>query len=156
MRYIATAAKSAVEDTMPDVSKGALALVIDKWSVSEPEKGHKVVEYAGRGLGIPDDDTEPPAGGSYMGTYEFKPNGSWHGSGTGTETFKDGSTTEYTWEEGSHLEKGTYKYTRGTGKYEGVSGGGTYTLYEGYEIYKPGTLQGCKYIDQIELPAREV
>ena len=38
--------------------------------------------------------------------------------------------TNYTdsWEEGSHLKEYTYKNTGGTGKYEGASGGGTYTL----------------------------
>jgi hypothetical protein len=136
---------SAVEDTMLEESTGALALVVDKWKVSEPE-----IEYAGRGLGIPDDDTEVPAEGSYVGTYKYK-NGSLTGSGTGTETFKGGDTTNYTWEEGP--TEGTYKYTGGTGKYKGVSGGGTYKLYAGYtyEIV-PGTLQVCKYKDQIVLP----
>ena len=110
------------------------------------------VKYAGRGLGIPDDRTEAPAVGSFVGNYEFRPDGSYTGSGTGTETFKDGSTTNYTWEEDSLLKEGTYKYTGGTGKYAGVSGGGTYELYEGYDTYKPGTLQGCRYKDQIVLP----
>ena len=27
---------------------GALVCVIDKWNESEPDKGHKLVEYAGR------------------------------------------------------------------------------------------------------------
>src|SRR5262245_400502 len=30
---------------------GALAQVVDKGNVSEPDKGHKLVEYAGRGVG---------------------------------------------------------------------------------------------------------
>ena len=110
---------------MLEESTGAFALVIDKWNVSEPEKGHKLVEYAGRGLGIPDDPTEPAPVGSYVGKYEYMPDGSWKGAGTGTETFKGGGTTNYTWEEGSLLKENTYKYTGGTGKYEGVSGGGT-------------------------------
>jgi hypothetical protein len=140
---------------MLDESTGALALVIDKWDRKfEAETGNTLVEYVGRGLGIPDDDAEPPAVGSYVGTYKFEPNGKWKGSGTGTETFKDGSTTNYTWEEVSTLKEGTYKYTGGTGKYAGVSGSGTYTLYEGYDTYRPGTLQGCKYNDQIVMPAQ--
>ena len=134
---------------MLEESTGALALVIDKWNVSEPEKGHKLVEYAGRGLGIPDDPTEPAAVGSYVGKYEYMPDGSWKGADTGTLTFKGGGTTNYTWEEGSLLKENTYKYTGGTGKYEGVSGGGTYTLYEGVSgggtSYEIGTLQGCRY-----------
>jgi len=35
-----------------------------------------------------------------------------------------------TWEEGSHLKEYTYKNTRGTGKYQNASGGGTYTPEE--------------------------
>ena len=31
-----------------------------------------------------------------------------------------------TWEEGSHLKEYTYTKTSGTGKYQGVKGGGTY------------------------------
>ena len=73
---------------MLDESTGALALVVDKWKETELEKGHKLVEYAGRGLGIPDDDTEPGAVGSYVGKYEYWPD-HWNGAGTGTETFKD-------------------------------------------------------------------
>jgi hypothetical protein len=140
---------------MLNESTGKLALVVDKWEPKEVE-GHTLVEYAGRGLGFPDDSTEPWAEGSYVGTYKFMPDKSWTGSGTGTETFKGGDTTTYTWEEGSHLYENTYKYTGGTGKYKDASGGGTYTLYE-YEGassggIKPGTLQGCKYKDEIELP----
>ncbi len=142
---------------MLEESTGARALVVDKWNVSETEKGYKLVEYAGRGLGIPDDLTEPPAVGSYLGNYkfegnyEFKPDGSWNGAGIATETFKGEGTTYYTWEEGSHLTENTYKYTGGTGIYEGVSGGGTYTNTYTYEI-GPGTLQGCRYKDKIVFP----
>src|SRR5262245_56178530 len=89
-------------------------------------KGHTLVEYAGRGLSFPDDSTEPPSEGSYVGTYKLNPDGSWTGAGTGTETFKGGDTITYTWEEGSDLKEYTYKYTDGcTGKYKGASGGGT-------------------------------
>jgi hypothetical protein len=134
----------------------ALALIVDKWNVSEPEKGHKLVEYAGRGLGIPYDPTEPPAVGSYLGNYEFKlkPDGSWSwtGAGIATETFKGEGTTYYTWEEGSDLKENTYKYIGGTGIYEGVSGSGTYTLYEYTDEIVPGTLQGCRYKDKIVFP----
>ena len=136
---------------MLEESTGALALVVDKWNVSEPEKGHKLVEYAGRGLGIPDDLTEPGAVGSYVGKYEYWPDGRWKGAGIATETFEGEGTTYYTWEEGSTLTENTYKYTGGTGIYEGVSGGGTYTNTYTYDI-GPGTLQGCKYKDKIVFP----
>ena len=34
---------------------GAISCVNDKWDVKEPEKGHKLVDYAGRCVNIPDD-----------------------------------------------------------------------------------------------------
>ena len=47
----------------------------------------------------------------------------------------------------SHLKEYTYKYTGGTGKYEGASGGGTY-MYEGLT----DTLFGGTYKGQLVLP----
>jgi hypothetical protein len=41
-----------------------------------------------------------------------------------------------------------YKITGGTGKYEGASGGGTYTS----EAFKDNTLAAGKYKATIELP----
>ena len=35
--------------------RGAVARVNDKWDEREPDKGHKLVDYAGRCLNIPDD-----------------------------------------------------------------------------------------------------
>ena len=138
---------------MLNESTGKLALVVDKWDKKEVE-GHTLVEYAGRGLSFPDDYTEPWAEGSYVGTFKFMPDGkTWTGSGTGTETFKGEGTTTYTWKESSDPSiKNTYKYTGGTGKYEGASGSGTYTLYEYTLEIVPGTLQGCIYKDEIVLP----
>jgi len=37
----------------------AIASVTDKWDVKEPEKGHKLVDYAGRCVNIPDDVAAP-------------------------------------------------------------------------------------------------
>ena len=138
---------------MRDDSTGAEALVIDKWDRKAGEKGHTLVEYAGRGLSFPDDSTEPPSEGSYVGTYKLNPDGSWTGAGTGTEFFKGGDTTTYNWKEGSDLKAYTYEYTGGTGKYAGARGGGTYGLDEGVSRgYTPGTLQRRKYNDQMVLP----
>ena len=39
--------------TINDV--GAIACVNDKWDVKEPEKGHKLVDFAGRCRAIPND-----------------------------------------------------------------------------------------------------
>ena len=43
--------------TINDV--GAIACVNDKWDVKEPEKGHKLVDYAGRCINVPDDAAAP-------------------------------------------------------------------------------------------------
>jgi hypothetical protein len=51
------------------------------------------------------------------------------------------------WEEGSHLKEYSYKYSGGTGKYEGAKGEGTYTTEN-----LTDTLAGGKYKGTIELP----
>ena len=38
---------------------GVLACVNDKWDEKELEKGHKLVDYAGRCVRVPDDPAEP-------------------------------------------------------------------------------------------------
>ncbi len=38
---------------------GAIACVNDKWDEKEPEKGHKLVDYAGRCVCIPNDPAAP-------------------------------------------------------------------------------------------------
>jgi hypothetical protein len=131
--------------TINDV--GAIACVNDKWDVKEPEKGHKLVDYAGRCVDIPDDVAAPKSTGDCEGNYEYMTDGSWKGSGTCTYTFKGGDKVKMTWEEGSHLKEYTYKNTGGTGKYQNAGGGGTYTLEE-----LTDTLMGGKYKGTIELP----
>ena len=129
---------------------GAMACVNDKWDEKEPEKGHKLVDFAGRCVTIPDDVATPKNTGDCVGKYEYMPDGSWKGSGTCTYAFKGddkGDKVNLTWEEGSHLKEYIYKWTGGTGKYEGASGGGTYTLEE-----LTDTLLGGKYKGTIELP----
>jgi hypothetical protein len=125
---------------------GAIVCVTDKWDEKEPEKGHKLADYAARCVNIPDGD-EPKSAGECVGKYEYMPDGSWKGSGTCTNTLKGGDTLTDSWEEGSHLKEYTYKITGGTGKYENASGEGTYTLEELTE-----TLFGGKYKSTIELP----
>jgi hypothetical protein len=133
--------------TIPD-GPGALACVNDKWDEKEPEKGHKLVDAALRCLAIPNDPAEAKSGGDCVGKYEYMPDGSWKGSGTCTYTYEGGKDTlKDSWEEGSHLKEYTYKITGGTGKYEGASGGGTYT-YENIT----DTLSGGTYKGQITLP----
>ena len=126
---------------------GALACVTDKWDEKEPEKGHKLVDYAGRCVVIPNDPAAPKYAEDCVGKYEYMPDESWKGSGSCTYTFKDGDKMTDTSEEGSHLKEYKYTITGGTGKYEGASGGGTY-FYENLT----DTLAGGRYKGQLELP----
>ena len=131
--------------TINDV--GALAYVDDKWDEKEPEKGHRLIDYAGRCVNIPDDAAAPKAIGELVGKYEYMPDGSWKGSGTCTYTYEGRGKLNESWEEGSHLKEYTYKHTGGTGKYEGASGGGTYTNED-----LTDELSGGRYKGTIELP----
>jgi hypothetical protein len=126
---------------------GALACVTDEWNESEPDKGHKLVDFAARCVGIPDDPAAPKYAEDCVGKYEYMPDESWKGSGTCTYTFKGGDKMYDTFEEGSHLKEYSYKITGGTGKYEGASGGGTY-MYENLT----DTLAGGTYKGKLELP----
>ena len=127
---------------------GALACVIDKWDEKEVEKGHKLVDYAGRCINVPSDPAVLPlAAEDCAGNYEYMPDGSWKGAGTCNLTFKGGDKLSETWEEGSHLKESLFKITGGTGKYQNAGGGGTYN-------YEPitDTLAGGTYNGKIELP----
>lgn len=108
---------------------GALACFTDKWDEAEPEKGHKLVDYASRCIIIPGDPAAPKVSETCAGKFEYMPDTSWKGSGTCTDTYKSGDTKVISWEEGSHLKEYTYKITGGTGKLQGATGGGTY-MYE--------------------------
>ena len=131
--------------TIDDV--GAMACATDKWDENEPEKGHKLVDFAGRCINVPTDPAAPKNAGDCVGNYEYMPDESWKGSGTCTYTFKGGDTVSDSWEEGSHLKEYIYKFTGGTGKYQGASGGGTY-MYENIT----DTLAGGTFKGQLVLP----
>lgn len=126
---------------------GAIACVSDKWDEKEVEKGHKLVDYAGRCVNISTDAALPNHTEECVGTYEYMPDESWKGSGSCSYIFKDGDKITDTWEEGSHLKEYPYKITGGTGKYKGATGGGTY-IYENLT----DTLSGGTYKGQIVLP----
>jgi hypothetical protein len=126
---------------------GALVCVSDKWDEKEPEKGHKLVDYAGRCVKVPDDSAASKATEECVGKYEYMPDESWKASGTCTVTHGKEGTYEITWEEGSHLKQNPYKITSGTGKFKGASGGGTYQYDQLTE-----TLFGGRYSSQTELP----
>jgi hypothetical protein len=173
MRYIATAAKcSAEEDAMSlkqlfvavaaaflilgngvaiagetvDIA-GAIACVNDKWTESEPDKGHKLADLVQRCVIIPNDPAAPKYTQDCVGKYEYMPDKSWKATGTCTNTYKGGDKRYETFEEGSHLKEYTFKTTGGTGKYEGASGEGRY-MYEALT----DTLFGGTYKGQLVLP----
>lgn len=126
---------------------GALACANDKWDEKEVEKGHKLADYAGRCVAIPTDPAAPKYAEDCVGKYEYMPDGSWKGAGSCTWVFKDGDKVYDTFEEGSHLKESTYKITGGTGRYQGASGGGTYT-----QEMLTDTLGGGTYKGQMVLP----
>ena len=121
---------------------GALACFTDKWDETEPEKGHKLVDFAGRCVAIPDDPAKPKYTEDCVARYEFMPDESWKGSGTCTYNFKDGDKIYDTIEEGSHLTAYVYKITGGTGKYAGATGGGTYFYESLTDTLAGGTYKG--------------
>ena len=67
---------------------GDMACVNDKWDEKEPEKGHKLVDYAGRCINVPTDPAAEKSAGDCVGSYEYMPDESWKGSGTCTYTVK--------------------------------------------------------------------
>lgn len=105
---------------------GVIVCVSDKWDEKEPAKGHKLVDYAGRCVKVPDDSAAAKTTEACEGKYEYRPDGSWTGSGTCAATQKAGDTMTITWEEGSSLKENTYKATGGTGRFKDAAGGGTY------------------------------
>jgi hypothetical protein len=123
-----------------------MACITDKWDVKEPEKGHKLVDAAMRCVLIPDDPAEPTISQDCVGNYEYMPDESWKGAGTCTDNYPGGKIN-LTWEEGSHLKEYMYTKTGGTGKYQGVTGGGTY-MYESLT----DTLSGGRYKGELVLP----
>ena len=126
---------------------GALVCINDKWDEKELEKGHKLVDFAGRCVGVPDDPAAQKYTEDCVGKYEYMPDQSWKASGSCTWNFKSGDHVTDTWEEGSHLKEFTYTTTGGTGKYKGASGGGTYT-YDNLS----DTLMGGRFKGKMILP----
>lgn len=127
---------------------GALACVTDTWDEKELGKDHKTADFAGRCIAVPDDPAAPKYTEDCKIKYEFMPDESWKATGSCTLNFKDGDKVYDTVEEGSHLEDSVYEITGGTGKYEGASGGGTYSC----ETLTPDTLCGGRFKGQLILP----
>jgi len=140
-----SAAPASAVETLKEV--GALACVNDKWDEKEIEKGHKLVDYAGRCVRIPDDPAEARDTADCAGKYEYLPDETWKGSGTCTWNIKGGDKQYEVWEENSQLKDYPYKWTGGTGKFQGAKGSGTYT-YENLT----DTLAAGRYKGTMELP----
>jgi hypothetical protein len=122
--------------------EGVLACVNDKWDEKEVDKGHKLVDYAGRCMTIPSDPAAEKVPLDCVGKYEYMPDGSWKGSGTCIHTYKNGDKLHEAWEEGSQLKAYPYKLSDGTGKHQGVSGDGTYFYEQVTDALSAGTYKG--------------
>lgn len=137
---------SAVAGQMVD-EPGVIVCVSDKWAEKEIGKDHKIVDYAGRCVKIPDATTATKTTEECTGKYEYMPASSWQANGTCLVTVKEGETLSIIWREGSKLEQNTYQATSGTGRFEGVSGGGTYKYDQ-----LTTTLFGGRYHSKWQLP----
>ena len=126
---------------------GALACVTDTWNEKEVEKGHKLADWVGRCVAVPDDPAAPKYTEECAVKYEYMPDENWKATGTCTFTLPGGDKVYDTVEEGSHLKESVYKITGGTGKYQGASGGGTYICEN-----LTDTLCGGRYNGKILLP----
>lgn len=140
-------ANGAADAGKTEEEAGAFACINDKWDEKEVEKGHKLVDYAGRCVHIPDDAAAPKSTQDCVGKYEYLPDESWKGTGTCTHLFKDGDKKYETWEEGSHLKEYPSKITGGTGKFQGASGDFT-SSYDNLT----DTLSGGRYKGSLRLP----
>ena len=88
---------------------GVIVCVNDKWDEKEVEKGHKLVDYAGRCVNVPNDPGVEKVTEDCVGKYEYMPDKSWKGAGTCTATYKGGDDKlNESWEEGSHLKEYSY------------------------------------------------
>ncbi len=143
--FLLTSVSTAIAGKVEEA--GALACVNDKWDEKEVAKDHKVVDYAGRCLAIPNDASGAITSEDCTGKYEYMPDKSWKGTGTCLETRKDFGTRTVTFEEGSHLKEFKYTFMSGTGKWEGITGSGTYS-----NDTITDTLTAGRYKATLELP----
>ncbi len=124
---------------------GVITCVTDKWNESEPEKGRKLAEYAGRCAFVPSDPAAPKATEDCVGLWESMADGGWKGAGTCIHTYKGGDKWFLKWEQVK--EDGSITITGGTGKFDGVKGGGTFKLEA-----LTDTMVGGTYTQKLELP----
>lgn len=140
---LVTSGGSASAGSLPE--SGAMVCINEKWDEKELEKGHKVADYAGPCVNVPDDPAAEKFVEDCAGKYEYMPDESWKGSGTCTLNLKNGKVTS-AWEEGSHLKEYVYSYTGGEGAFKGVSGGGTYKTDNLTDRFAGGRFKGTMQV----------
>lgn len=138
LSIFACSAASAAETE----ESGVIVCVNDKWNETEPEKGHKLVDYAGRCVKVPDNKSAAKMTEECAGKYEYMPDQSWKGSGGCTGTYPGGDKVFSTWEEGSASKEWTFKVTGGTGKHDKATGGGTYAYDNLTDTLSAGRYKG--------------
>lgn len=144
---VALAAAPPVHASQKVDEPGVIVCVSDKWDEKEIGKDQKVVDYAGRCVKVPDAPGAAKTTEECTGKYEYKPDGSWQANGTCLVTVKEGETVSIAWQEGSGMDQNTYQATGGTGRFKGVTGGGTYKYDQ-----LTTTLFGGRYHSKWELP----
>ena len=119
------------------------------WDELELDEGHSLAWWRGDGVGFDDDPTSPAhlVTADCAGTYEFMPDETYTVTGFCTYTTRDGDKYYLKWWESPGMEEGRYEYTGGTGKFAGITGGGTYT---GEEL--TDTLSTSQFEGVMELP----
>lgn len=105
-----------------------------KWEQIEigDEEGHVIAIYEQKQMYF-NENTGEKTPSTTFGIMDLNiKTGQGSGRGYGVSFFKDGAKTFRTWEGKSVGEghwKGTYSLIKGTGKYEGIKGGGTWDSY---------------------------
>ena len=95
--------------------------------IIELEKGHTVILISEKGI----ETTDDPSGATNMtnndciGMFESFPDNTYKGNGYCIETDKDGDKVFNRWTASSDMKESRYEIVGGTGKFEGVNGGGT-------------------------------
>ena len=95
---VALAAASPVYAGQKVDEPGVIVCVSDKWDEKEIGKDHKVVDYAGRCVKVPDAPAAAKTTEECTGKYEYKPDGSWQANGTCLVSVKEGETVSIAWQ----------------------------------------------------------
>ena len=109
---------------------GHEALVTDLWETLELGEGHSVALWRGRGIAYSDNPDSPMhlAVLDCAGSFEFMADGKSRDSGHCSYTTRDGDKLFDSWWRAPDMEVSRYEWIGGTGKWAGISGGGTYSV----------------------------